>query len=70
MLIVAPSGKTNEATCGLTPAFSTFSIVSGRVPLLEAVLNAVTKAVVMLRMYAIGERPVLTFKMAGKVTVA
>jgi hypothetical protein len=45
MLMVAPSGRTNEVTCGLTPAFSTFSIVSGRVPLLEAVLKAVTSAV-------------------------
>jgi hypothetical protein len=70
MLMVAPRGSTNDVTRGLTPASSAFCIVKGRVPLLEAVLKAVTKAVVMLRMYAMGERPVVNLKIVGNVIVA
>ena len=45
MLIVAPKGRTNEPTRLLMCARSSTQVsVSGNVPLLEAELNAVSKA--------------------------
>jgi hypothetical protein len=60
MLMVAPMGRTNRATLGSTPFFSSrLSMVTGRVAAEEAVPNAVVSAL-----------PMLPIKRKGRLRVA
>ena len=71
MLMVAPSGRTNELTRLETPAFcSTEVIVSGSVPLDEAVENAVMRAGVIALKNSIGDRFATNFTISGSVITA
>ena len=58
MLMVAPSGSTNDVTSRETPSFScTFFMLTGSVPADEHVVNAIIMASLMPWKNFIGEWP-------------
>ncbi len=68
ILTVAPNGKTNEPVLLLIPArCSTLDMVSGSVPLLLALLNAVNSAGDIALANASGLRLATNFKISGSV---
>ena len=71
MLIVAPSGSTNELVSLETPArFSTEVIVRGSVALEDAVEKAVIKAGLIARAYSNGDRFATNLTISGSTTTA